>query len=155
MRSGVQIGMGCGQPARRAWVNTQPLQCAQDEQSHQMHGFAGYIPHLSAMSWALIPQIPCFNTSTRSPGSTTFTIAASIPACPVPLTAIVSVLVVWKAYCKPALISSMISRHSGWRWPTSGRDAAFRMRGGQLEGPGPHSSRSGTVIGFRSLAGGL
>ena len=114
-----------------------------------------YIPHLSATSCALIPQMPFFSTSTLSPGSTTFTMAASKPACPVPLMAIVRLFVVWNAYCRPALISSMIDRHSGWRWPTNGREATFRMRGGQLEGPGPHSRRSGTAMGFLSTSGGL
>ena len=115
-----------------------------------------FIPHLSATSCALIPQMPFFSTSTLSPGSTTFTMAASNPACPVPLMAIVMLLVVWNAYCRPALISSMITRHSGQKKsPINGSDPACRTRGGQLAGPGPHSRRAGTAMGFLSSSGGL
>ena len=76
-----------------------------------------------------------------SPGSTTFPIAASIDAEPVPETGIVHWLSVRKVYRRRSCTSSMISMNDGSRWPTSGVLIARRTRGWTSLGPGPISVR--------------
>ena len=76
-----------------------------------------------------LPNTPAATTTTVSPGSTTFTSAASMPAEPVPEIAIVNGFCVRKTARSCPCTSFMISRNFGSRWPSSGVDIARSTRG--------------------------
>ena len=66
-----------------------------------------------------------------------------IPADPGAETGRVNSLLVWNAYCRSSLISSMSCTNSGSRCPMVGLDRAPRTRGETSEGPGPINVRRG------------
>lgn len=70
------------------------------------------IPILSAISAARSPQIPLMAIRTLSPGSTVLKMAHSMAVWPEPLTAIVMLFCVWKAYWIPFLMSFIIWRRN-------------------------------------------
>jgi len=86
------------------------------------------------------PNTPAAHTRTRSPGSTTLTKAASIPAVPVQRSK--SLGIWWQRHTQQVLILSMILRNSGSRCH-QGLAMAKRTRGSALDGPGPIKMRAG------------
>lgn len=113
-----------------------------------------YSPSRLHREVTLSPQRPFCRTNTVSPGSTIFMRAVSMAACPVPDTARVTSFWVWKAYCKPALVSSMMRTISASNSPSRGCEPACRIRGGQFPGPAPSSNFWGTLRGTLSEVGG-
>ena len=98
-------------------------------------------PSRPATSHIRSPKRPLTPTTTTSPGPTTFTNAASIPADPVPLTGNVSRFEVANTVLRRSATSSRISRNSGSRCPSIGRPNADITSGYGFEGPGPISTR--------------
>ena len=66
------------------------------------------------------PKKPLMQTTARSPGSMRLATQASMPAEPVPDTAMVCSFWVRKTARRRSLVSSMIFRKSGSRWPRTG-----------------------------------
>jgi hypothetical protein len=83
----------------------------------------------------------------RSPGATSETIAASMPAREVPSTSSVASFRVRNTPRYSAIVSFMYAVITGSYWPTSGADIARSTRGSALTGPGPMSRRTGGLIG--------
>ena len=102
----------------------------------------------SAISASRCPNRPNTGTRTRSPGRTSDTRAASIPARDVPSTSSVASLVVAKTSRYSAIVSFMYPVITGSYWPTSGVDRARSTRGSALTGPGPMSRRAGGFTGW-------
>jgi hypothetical protein len=94
-----------------AWGNTWPQGTS---------SFTSLPPHRPTMSAMRFPKTPAAQMIAVSPGSITLTSAASIPAEPVPDTAMVKGFAVWKAKRSWACTSFMITRNWGSRWPSCG-----------------------------------
>ena len=107
---------------------------------HGISMFAAVPPQRPTMSAMRVPKTPFTPTMTVSPGSIRFTSAASIPADPVPDTAMVKGFCVWKAARNCAWTSFMIVRNSGSKWPSKGVLRARSTRGCTWLGPGPRSN---------------
>ena len=78
-------------------------------------------PQRPATSHIRSPKTPFTPTTTGSPGRTTLTNAASMPAEPVPLSGKVSGLAVRNTWRRRSQVSSSSSMKSGSRWPSIGR----------------------------------
>ena len=98
-------------------------------------------PQRSAISMRSRPKRPHSPTTTRSPGSTRETMAASSPARPVPGTGKARAFSVWKTKRVSAITSFMIAVKSGSNWPSSGAAMAWSTRGSAMVGPGPIKTR--------------
>ena len=89
------------------------------------------------------PNAPFTATTQRSPGSSKFIIAASMPAVP----GAGSGMQAWSGALNSresaALVSSMNAWNSGSRWPIVGLAKAASTRGLTSEGPGPIRIRRG------------
>ncbi len=101
----------------------------------------------SAISARRCPKRPKTGTSTRSPGRTSETIAASMPARDVPSTRRVASLRVAHTARYSSWVSAMAAVMNGSYWPTSGADIARSTLGYAEIGPGPMSRRAGGSIG--------
>ena len=102
---------------------------------------ASSAPWRTAISQRGSPKYPFPTTTVRSPGSIRFARQASIPALPVPGTAEVRGLSVWKTWRSISSTSSMIWRKAGSRWPITGVAMARSTRGCTMLGPGPSRIR--------------
>lgn len=100
-------------------------------------------PHRPAISVSRCPNRPKTSTSTRSPGSSKETSAASIPARAVPSTSTVASLPVRNTCRYSDCVSPMYAVIAVSYCPTRVADMARRTRGSALMGPGPISSRGG------------
>src|SRR5213592_3685360 len=98
-------------------------------------------PQRSAISISSRPKRPHSPTTTRSPGSTSETIAASRPARPVPDTGNARSFRVWNAKRQRAMTSFMIAVNSGSNCPRRGAAIALSTRGSAVLGPGPSRMR--------------
>ena len=120
--------------------------CGSSGRPHSSSIFTTSAPLRRATSHMRSPNTPLAPTITVSPGSTTLTKHASIPAEPVPLTGKVSSLVVPNTVRRRAIVSSMIPMNSGSMCPSSGRPNAATASGYGFDGPGPSSNRSEITI---------
>ena len=100
-------------------------------------------PARPAMSTMRPPKTPLTAITTRSPGSSRFIRAASMPAVPGAGRGTQAWSGALKRRARAALISSIRSWKAGSRWPTVGRDRAASTRGLTSEGPGPMRIRLG------------
>ena len=91
--------------------------------------------------------------TTLSPGSTTLHTAASMPADPVPDTAIVASFSVRNTSRSIAQTSSMTSTNRGSMCPITGLASASNTRGWTLAGPGPSRVRFGVLSKRGALSG--
>ncbi len=105
-------------------------------------------PQRAAISVSRCPNRPKTGTSTRAPGSTSETSAASIPAREVPSTRNVCSLLVANSSRYRPIVSVIVAVIHGSYWPTSGVERARSTRGSALTGPGPMSSRAGGSTGI-------
>src|SRR5439155_8071066 len=99
-------------------------------------------PQRAATSVMRSPNTPLTPTTTTSPGRTTFTNAASMPAEPVPEIGNVSGLLVRNTWRRRSHVSSSSATNSGSRCPSIGRIRASCTSGYGLQGPGPMRMRS-------------
>ena len=86
-------------------------------------------PQRAATSHMRAPKTPLTPITTGSPGSTTFTNAASMPAEPVPEIGSVMALEVRKTVRSRAQVSSRMSTNAGSRCPSIGRANASTASG--------------------------
>ena len=97
------------------------------------------------------PNTPLTPTTTTSPGSTTLTNAASMPAEPVPLIGNVSGLSVRNTCRSRSHVSSSSATNSGSRWPSIGRAERLGDLGVGVAGAGTHEDAVGDGLGHRGM----
>ena len=105
------------------------------------------------MSAIRSPKNPQTHSITVSPGSSRLLMPASIPAEPVPDSAIVRLSSVWKTTFRSSDTSSSTSMKAGSRYPITGDIIARSTLGSALLGPGPSRVRGGSSGIFDSGSG--